>query len=122
MINGVRRASQCRSAVCGSIVFFCRKPSTASYTTAAIPPNANENMKLSISNPVLVARLNNEGGCQYSGTKIGSVNPKGVVSKLDHSICLRTCGLMMNNNSQNVRKPNDATSHSFMFFYESIKV
>ena len=51
----------------------------------------NEKRRLSISNPVFWARLKREGGFQYSGTKIGSVKPKGKVNKLTKSISLLLC-------------------------------
>jgi len=41
-----------------------------------------EKSRLSMSKPVLMARSKSEGGLQYSGTKIGSVNPKSEVHKL----------------------------------------
>jgi hypothetical protein len=56
------------------------------YSTAPIPPIANEKIRLSISNPVFSARLNREGGVQYSGTKSGSVSPIGIVHRLTFNI------------------------------------
>jgi hypothetical protein len=47
---------------------------------------AKEKIRLSISKPVLSAKLNREGGNQYSGTNNGSVKPKGIVIKLILSI------------------------------------
>jgi|TARA_R100001132_G_C3262405_1_gene86177 hypothetical protein len=56
------------------------------YNTVPIPPIAKENIRLSISKPVLSAKLNREGGNQYSGTNKGSVKPKGIVIRLILSI------------------------------------
>ena len=61
--------------------------------TAPIPPIAKEKMILSISNPVLTAKLNSDGGFQYAGTNKGSVNPKGAVRILAHSISFFKLGL-----------------------------
>src|SRR3989344_6624904 len=59
-----------------------RVTNSRSYRSEAPPPIANANMMLSISNPVVDARLNRDGGDQYAGTKIGSVRPRSDVHKL----------------------------------------
>src|SRR3989344_5205775 len=48
-----------------------------------------EKIRLSTSKPVRIAKLNSDGGLQYSGTKSGSVKPKREVQKLTVSISFR---------------------------------
>src|SRR3989338_2354568 len=50
----------------------------------------NEKIRLSISNPVRMAKSNKDGGDQYSGTKSGSVNPRSDVHKLTTRISFRS--------------------------------
>lgn len=78
-----------------------------------MPPIANENIRLSISNPVVAARLNNDGGLQYSGTNIGSVNPKGAVRMLAHIISFLSFFLNKNIMSQITNKIRENTSQGF---------
>jgi hypothetical protein len=59
------------------------------YSTTPIPPIAKQKIRLSMSKPVLLARLKRLGGDQYSGTNKGSVNPNGIVAKLASSITRR---------------------------------
>src|SRR5512138_2841620 len=58
----------------------------AMYSANDRPPIPNEKKRLSISNPVVWARLKSEGGFQYAGTKSGSVSPRNMVQKLTMSI------------------------------------
>ena len=78
-----------------------------------MPPIANENIKLYISNPVVAARLNNDGGFQYSGTNIGSVNPKGAVRMLAQSISFLSDGLAIQITSHIPKRINENTSQGF---------
>jgi len=66
----------------------CPTLKIVSYITAASPPTEKAKIMLSISNPVLWAKLKSDGGFQYSGTKIGSVIPKSDVQKLTINISL----------------------------------
>src|SRR3989344_7119475 len=80
---------------------------------APIPPIAKLKIKLSISKPVLLARLNKDGGLQYSGTNKCSVSPKGAVKILTQNISLRSFGLTNQISSQTDRSTKDAVNHGF---------
>lgn len=77
-----------------------------------MPPIAKENIKLSMSNPVVDAKLNKEGGFQYSGTNNGSVKPKGIVNKLTKNISFLDFLFKKKIISQIAKKINESTSHS----------
>src|SRR3990167_6464096 len=73
--------------LCFMLIFLCFSLFVKnSYKTEAIPPMEKVKTKLSISNPVVVARLNKDGGFQYSGTNNGSVNASGKVIRLAQTI------------------------------------
>src|SRR3989338_3921762 len=83
-----------------------------------MPPITKLKIKLSISNPVLNARLNKDGGLQYSGTKIGSVKPRSMVNALTISISFLVL-LKINTTVQITNNINENTNHSLnivMFF------
>ena len=91
---------------------------------APIPPIAKLKIKLSISKPVFNAKLNKEGGLQYSGTNKGSVRPKGIVKALTISISFLLL-LKINKISQIINKIKEKTNHSFkivMFSYYFIEL
>src|SRR3989344_6097974 len=77
-----------------------------------MPPIAKLKIKLSMSKPVLAARLNKEGGLQYSGTNRGSVKPKGIVNALTTSISFLAFLLRAKIISQIKNKIKENTSHS----------
>src|SRR3989344_3272994 len=68
------------------LIFKCFTLKTDSNKTAAIPPTAKHHIRLSISNPVFRAKLNKDGGLQYSRTNRGSVKPNGAVKMLAKNI------------------------------------
>jgi len=55
-----------------------------------MPPAAKAKIKLSMSKPVRKAKLNNDGGNQYSGTNNGSVRPRSDVQTLTINISRRS--------------------------------
>lgn len=57
-----------------------------------MPPIPNEKIGLSMSKPVRCARSNRLGGSQYSGTKSGSVRPKGAVNAAAQRMARRWAG------------------------------
>src|SRR3990167_3331022 len=69
-------------------------------------------IRLSISKPVIAARLNKEGGFQYSGTNKGSVSPKGIVKRLIQNISFLMPLLNKKIISQIANKIKEKTSHS----------
>src|SRR3989338_6100882 len=78
---------------------------------------ANEKIMLSISNPVFAARLNNDGGLQYSGTNIGSVSPNGAVRILAQSISFLIKGFTIQITAHIPKSINEKVSHAFMLFF-----
>ena len=77
-----------------------------------MPPIAKLKIKLSMSKPVFKARLNKEGGLQYSGTNKGSVSPNGIVRTLTISISFLPL-LKINTIIQITNKIKEKTNHSF---------
>jgi len=69
-------------------------------------------MKLSMSKPVLCARLNRLGGFQYAGTNIGSVNPNGAMNTLDHHMATRCRGNSAYSRTHGSKNALDQTSHT----------
>ncbi|GAB4257574.1 MAG: hypothetical protein Kow0027_24870 [Saprospiraceae bacterium] len=81
--------------------------------TAPIPPMENEKMRLSMSKPVFSARLNKEGGDQYSGIKSGSVNPNKEVQILTLNISNLNSGLLQYIIAQLHNAIKDHISHAY---------
>src|SRR3989344_2611265 len=77
-----------------------------------IPPIAKLKIRLSISKPVFAAKLNNDGGFQYSGTNNGSVKPNGIVNKLTQNISFLVLLLRKKMASQIKNKIKENTNHS----------
>ena len=77
-----------------------------------MPPIAKLKMMLSMSKPVLCANSNRLGGFQYSGTKIGSVNPNGAMNTLARHMAARCRGNSAYSRTQGARNALDQTSHT----------
>ena len=65
-----------------------------------------------MSKPVFCANSNKLGGFQYFGTKIGSVNPKGIITKLALHMTLRCCGNNMYSKIQGNKNALDQINHT----------
>ena len=73
---------------------------------------AKQKIKLSMSKPVVCARLKRLGGFQYRGTKRGSVSPKGIVRRLVFHIFRRSFGSPANNIPHKSRNTIDRIEHA----------
>ena len=79
-----------------------------------MPPIAKTEMKVSMSNPVVLSRLNNVDGFQYSGTKIGSVNARGNIIKLAKKISRLKFGDIKKKNNQIIKNQIELIKYSYI--------
>ena len=119
MIIGEKRASIWNLCLLPYIscllIFLCLVLKNNSYRTIATPPIEKVNIRLSMSKPVVDARLNSDGGFQYSGTNKGSVKPRGIAMKLPKNISFLKDLLNKKIKAQATSKTNDDAIHGFIF-------